>query len=160
MNARDIMSHPVFTVGVESTLEEVANLLLAHRVGCAPVVDAEGKLVGMITETEFMAEGAYVPFSAYQYPKLFGEWLTRDNLEKLYETGRTIKASQVMRTPVVAVLEQDPVSMVVQLMLQSRAHHIPVVRDGAPVGIIARHDLLRLMAREEQPTLAAVAATG
>ncbi len=145
MKAREIMTQPVIVVNEETTLEEVARLMLDHGIGCVPVVDAAGKVVGIITESDFVCKERAVPFSVYRAPQLFGEWLGKDDLERLYQAGRTLTAAQIMTTPVVTVSEDATLQDVVDRMMRYDITRVPVVRDGVPVGVIARHDLLRAM---------------
>jgi nucleotide-binding universal stress UspA family protein len=90
--AGDIMSQPVITAGPDDTLAEVATLMLEHRIGCVPVVDERGEMVGIISESDFTGKERDVPFAAYRMPQLFGEWLPHTNLEQIYEIGRTLRA--------------------------------------------------------------------
>lgn len=148
VRARDLMASPVITVSPDDTLEHVARTMLEHGIGAVPVVDQDGRLLGIITEHDLMAHEHGVPFSVYRAPQLFGHWLPPEGLEEIYNLGRTIKAKEVMRSPVLTVSEDATVSEIAQLMLETGREHIPVVRDGQVVGIVTRHDLLKLMARD------------
>lgn len=145
MKVRDIMSQPVITAHEEASLEEVAKLMLEHEIGAVPVVDDRGRLVGIITESDFTGKERGFPFSAYRAPQVFGEWLEPDGLERIYAVARTRKAKEIMSAPVVTAEEDEPVTAVVERMIHYDLHRIPVVRDGVPVGMVTRHDLLKLM---------------
>jgi CBS domain-containing protein len=145
------MAQPPVVARAESTLEDVARLMLERRIGCVPVVDAQDKLQGIVTESNFMMEERYVPFSAYQSPQLFGQWVSKGQMEQIYALGRTLTAADIMRSPVVVLHEHDSVQHAAELMLRHDVHHLPVVRDGTPVGIVSRHDLLRVMVRDGTP---------
>ncbi|RIK39143.1 MAG: UspA domain protein, partial [Chloroflexi bacterium] len=140
----EVMSQPVISVERDATLDDVARLMLQHDIGCVPVVDADGRLVGIITESDFIGKGHGVPFAAYRSPQLFSQ-VSATEIERLYATGRSISAWQVMQRPVVTATEDEPVSIVAQRMLQHNVHRIPVVRAGVPVGIVTRRDLLKLI---------------
>ena len=148
MTAADIMARPVVTVERDTTLEEVARTMLEREIGCVVVVDEKGRAVGIVTEGEFAAAERCVPFSLYSAPQLFGDWVPDEGLEALYQRGRTLKASDVMSRPVVHVREEDSVQSAAERMLRHRVRHLPVLRDGVPVGMIARHDLLKVMTRD------------
>lgn len=154
MKVKEIMSQPVIGVREGATLEEIVRLMLEHRIGCVPVIDDRGKLRGIITESDFMVEERYLPFSALRLPQLFGRWVPKEGIEQIYRVARTLTARELMTTPVLTLTEAEPVRGVVDLMLRHEVHHVPVVRDGVPVGIVARHDLLRMMAREGTATAA------
>jgi CBS domain-containing protein len=139
------MSAPVISVREDTPLVEVARLMTEHRIGGVPVVRGDGRLVGVITESDFAAKERGIPFSLLQLPQLFGHWLSRNNLEAIYDEARDITAGQVMTRNVVSVGEDDPVESAARKMCEDRVHRLPVLRGGVPVGIVARHDLLRVM---------------
>ena len=76
---------------------------------------------------------------------MFGKWIGREGIEKIYEEARTTPVKEIMSTDVISVTEEDTVEKLVELMLHRDLSRVPVVRDGVPVGIVARFDLLRLM---------------
>jgi CBS domain-containing protein len=144
MKISDIMTTPVVTVSQNSTLEQVARLMLEHKVGGVPVLGPKGELVGIITQSDFSAKNRPVPFSMLSLPSLFGHWL-QPAIERVYEDARTVKAADVMARHVVTVREDDPVEEAIRRMCEHKIHRLPVVRAGRPVGMVSRQDLLRLM---------------
>ena len=151
MKVREIMSQPVITVKEETRLDEVAQLMLEKGIGGVLVIDKAGVLTGIVTESDFTAKEKYVPFSIMRFPQLFGSWLG-DDAEELYASARNTAAREVMSTQVVTVNENDSIEKVLELILKHDVNRIPVVRDGKPVGIVARRDLLKVM--RSQPALA------
>ncbi|MBI2321722.1 MAG: CBS domain-containing protein [Chloroflexi bacterium] len=150
MKVKDIMVQPVVVVRETDTLLDVARTMLDQRIGCVPVVDARGELVGIITESDFTGRERYLPFSAFKMPQLFGEWLSNDALERIHEHARRLTAREIMTPEPVTATEDDGLTDVVQRMLHHGIHRIPVVRRRVPVGIVTRHDLLRVMAADER----------
>ena len=144
MKVKDIMTEPVITIGEDTSLQEVAQIMLEHRIGGVPVINASGDLTGIVTESDFTAKEKCVPFSLFRAPQLFGAWLGND-AEGLYTAARQIPAREVMSTSVVTVKENDPIEKVLELILNYDVNRIPVVKDRKPVGIVARRDLLRVM---------------
>jgi CBS domain-containing protein len=145
MKAKDIMTHPVITGQEDTTLEGIARTMLEHRIGCVPVVDRAGILCGIVTESDFTEKQRCVPFSTFRAPQLFGQWFSPEDLEKTYRAAREIAAREVMTSPVATVVEEDSIHQVMEKMLRHDVNRIPVLRDQRPVGIIARHDLLKMM---------------
>lgn len=145
MQVRDIMIHPVVTVPADTSLESVARLLLDKRIGCVPVVDDAGELIGIVTESDFSGKDSCFPFSTFRWPKVFQQWMPKEGLEQVYEQARQVPARDVMTGDVQTVTEDDTLETVVQRMVENDLHRIPVVRKNIPVGIVSRHDLLRLM---------------
>lgn len=148
MKVREIMREPVIVSDEDQTLEEAATLMLEKNVGGLPVVNGEGKLVGMVTESDFSAKEHALPFSRIYAPRLFGEWMSKEGVEKAYEAARSITVKEIMTRAVITANEDDLLAEVIKKMLEYHVHRIPVVRDGMPVGIISRHDLLRLVAKQ------------
>lgn len=56
MRARDIMTHSVITIGLEETIQDVARLLSDYHISGAPVVDAEGHMIGLVTEADLISK--------------------------------------------------------------------------------------------------------
>lgn len=144
MQVKDIMTKPVITIGEGTPLQKVAQIMLDHRIGGVPVIDEKGKLTGIVTESDFTAKEKCVPFSMFRAPQLFGSWLGND-AEELYARAGSIPARAIMSTDVVTVTENDPIEKVLELILTHDINRVPVVKDLAPIGMVARHDLLRMM---------------
>lgn len=143
---RDIMSSPAVCVPQDADLARVARLMLDHDIGAVLVTDAAGKLVGIVTDGDFAGREVSIPFSAFRLPSVFGKWLGgEDSIEAIYAHARVHTAAEVMSSPVHAVNEDDFIEAAIGLMLEHDIKHLAVVRDGVPVGMVARHDLLKLM---------------
>lgn len=146
MRAGDVMSAPVVTVREGAPATEVARVMQEHDIGAVVVVDAEGRLQGLITESDFTGIGRCVPFSLALAPVIFGaRAATAAELERIYAMARTLPARAFMTEAVQTAEEGEDVSVVVHRMLARGLKHVPVVREGRPVGMVARHDLLRLL---------------
>lgn len=146
IKAKDIMSQPVAVLYEDRNLEEAALLMLDKRVSGLPIISAEGNLVGIVTESDFSSKRHAVPLSRIFAPSLFGEWMSKPELEKAYEEARGIKVKDIMSHPVITAKEDEHLSDIVVKMLENNIHRVPVVHDNKPVGIISRHDLLKLVA--------------
>lgn len=144
--AQDVMQAPVVTAPTDATAEELAKLMLEHDIGSVVIVNEAGELAGIVTETDFTGKEVVLPYSRYRSPGVFGRLLSGQDLDAVHEAGRLTTARQVMTHPVTVVHETTPVEDVAELMIRHDVSRIPVVRDGQPVGIVARHDMLRLLA--------------
>jgi CBS domain-containing protein len=145
MFVRQIMFAPIITVDEDCSLEEAAKIMLDRNIGGLPVVDARGNLCGIVTESDFVAKEKGVPFSIYRFPQMFGEWMPHEHVERIYESARRRAVRDIMSRDVVTVTEVDTIETVLEKMLQGGLHRLPVVRERKPVGMVTRHDLLRLM---------------
>ena len=146
MQARELMTQPVVTVRTDSSLAEVARTMVECRVGCVPVIDEASQLRGIITQTDFAANEHGVPFSMEAVLQMFNHPLTGKETEQVRQDARTTKAREVMNTEVITSIEATPVEDLAREMLRYDIDHIPVVREGMPIGMVARHDFLRMIA--------------
>lgn len=147
MIIREFMTKPVIVVEEDMTLESIAGLMLEKNIGCVPVVDKNGRLCGVVTESDFASKEKGLPFSTFRAPQLFGRWVSQEGVDRIYEAARSMKASEIMSRSVATVTEDEPIDAAIALMLKYDVNRIPVVRDSVPVGMISRHDLLKLMLR-------------
>jgi predicted transcriptional regulator len=121
LTAGEIMTPELVTVGPNSSIEEAIETLLAKGISGLPVVDTEGRLVGVITEFALLA-------------------VTYDQRVK----NHTV--SQHMTRDVITVDVKDPLSRVADVCIVHRVRRVPVMQNGRLVGLIARRDVLRTLA--------------
>ncbi len=149
LQARNIMTTDVLTVSPETSISELSKLLENRKIGGVPVVDQDGRLVGVITQSDLVerARDLELPpainildFHIYlQIPShLFHK------VEKML--GTTV--GDCMTEDPVTVTPDTPVSKVAALMAKQKVHTIPVVEGSKLVGIIGKMDLVRAMAQE------------
>jgi CBS domain-containing protein len=152
MRARDLMTTEVVSVSPDTSIGNIAELLLAHQISAVPVVDAAGTVVGMVSEGDLIGRSeAERKARRDWWLALFaeGEALGADFLASLRNRERT--ARDVMSAPVVRVTEATDASEIAALLAQHRIKRVPVVRDGKVVGIVSRADLLRALADAAAP---------
>ncbi len=148
MKVSQIMRQPVISLREDDSLEEAARVMLEHDLRGVPVVNDRGQVTGFLSVSDFLAKDKFFPFSRFHAPQLFGKWIPKEGIERIYEEARATPVKEVMSTGVVAVAEDATVEEVVELMLRRDLNRIPVMRDGVPVGIVARYDLLKMMMQE------------
>lgn len=130
---------------------------LVREAVAVPVLDAfpTGSVVwanlaaaaGIVTDSDFSAKPARIPFSTFQSRKLLGEWLDKQNAEEVYDEARTLAVEEIMSTPLHSVELDDPLNCILVIMFAHDVKHVPVLDEGArPVGMVARHDLLKMLA--------------
>jgi CBS domain-containing protein len=129
-------------------LAEAAQIMVDRQVGCIAVVDAHGRLCGIITQSDFGPNEQGVPFSMEALLQIFSRQQSQEAMKRVRESARTATANDIMVTEVITSEEDTPVEELARQMLRYDIDHIPVVRDGVPVGIVARHDFLRMIAGE------------
>jgi CBS-domain-containing membrane protein len=135
---------------MNATLAEAARVMLKHNLGCLPVVDDTGKFAGMITERTFQVQLAGIKPNSAVPPdqRLFEELFVNgaDGLSPVQERfleSKDIQVKEVMVPGDLVVTPGTPLWQVAERLLAGHLSHIAVVEHGKPVGVIARHDLMR-----------------
>jgi CBS domain-containing protein len=141
---REVMSKPARVVRTETTLEEAARVMLEQGIGCLPVVGTNNEMVGIVTESDLTGARPWLSLRAWAQP---GAAEHARSAEPDLERLRTTRVEEVMTRKVVTAMPQEPLSVVVDRMMERNLHHVPVVEKGVPVGMLARHDLLGFIAR-------------
>lgn len=154
MQVRDVMTRNVISIAATESVLAAARTMLQNRISGLPVVDAEGKLVGMVTEGDFLRRGELG--TGRRRPKWLEFLIGPGRLasEYVHSTGR--KVEEVMTGDPATVSEDDSLDKVVELMERRRIKRLPVMRDGKLVGIVSRanlmHALVSLARESEGPT--------
>lgn len=156
MNTSQVMTRPVVTVPADATVYAAADILLGSRISAAPVVDADGRMVGIVSEADLMnrPEMGTVPAKS---------WLQRllsDNarLARDYVRSHSHRVADVMTRKVVTANERTSLQDVARLMQRHGVKRLPVVRGGKVIGIVSRANLLQgLLSRGPFPAALAPA---
>lgn len=147
MHARDVMTPGVITVQPETSVRDIAKMLVEHNISGVPVVENGGKLVGIVSEGDLMRR----PESDTEQHRSW--WLklllTHDQKVAEYIKTHGQHAADVMSRPVITVTEDATLEKVADTLQKHRVKRAPVVRGGKMIGIVARADLLHgLIARQ------------
>ena len=149
MRASEIMTHPVIAVGPDTPVHDVARLLLDHGITGVPVVTAEGRLVGIITEADLIVRAANVQFPSYlQILDTFLIWGDRRRYDEEVRRVLGSTAGQVMTQNVIAIRPDTDVGEVARLMFEKKINPVPVLDRGRVIGIISRSDIIRHLIQE------------
>jgi len=143
MNAGDVMTTPVISVTPETRSRDAIELMLKHHLSGLPVLDDEGKLVGILSEGDFVrrselgTEKHRSRFIAF----ILGPGRSAHDYTKSH--ARFVRG--VMTRDVIAVGEDTPLGDIVELMERHAVKRVPVMRDDAVIGMVSRSDLLRAL---------------
>ena len=148
MEAKDIMTSPVLTISTESTVGDAARAMIDGGTSCLPVLNDSGQLAGILTHTDFGFHRKFLPMSSHPMYTLMGAWVQPDSLEEVAKSVSKRKVKEVMSHPVITIRENTPMSEAVEIMLQRGINRLPVMREKELVGVITRHDLVKLMLAE------------
>lgn len=156
MHASDVMTPNVVTVGPDTSVQDLAKLLSERGISGAPVVDAAGGMIGIVSEGDLLhrAElGTDKPDEPRRSWWLdhFASGLARDYVKS---HGRTVK--DIMTRDVFTVSDQTSLADVAALLEQQRIKRVPVMREGKIVGIISRSNLVRALSAAVVATSEAV----
>lgn len=144
MKARDIMVSPVVTVKPDSTVKDVAKLLLERRISAAPVVDDQGKLVGMISEGDLIHRAE---IGTQERPSWWLLLVAEDSaLASDYIKSHSRSVADLMTRNVITAGPDTPVSEIARLLEKNAIKRVPIVQDGRVVGIVSRANLLQAIA--------------
>src|SRR5713101_1928094 len=125
-HARQFMTAKVVIASPETSLAEATHLLAQVEISGLPVVDADGQVVGIVTESDLL--NALLGPTSVETP-----------------------ISTLMTTPVVTVDEFTPADSIIRLLRERRFHHLPVTRQGVVVGLITPQDVIRYFVEHELP---------
>jgi CBS domain-containing protein len=153
MIVADIMSHPALAVDPQTPLVQAIRLMTQHKISGLPVVERDGRIVGILTEGDLLRRVEIGTAGAPDW--LVGILMPGREAQKYTQThGRRV--SEVMTRDVITVPADMDLSAVVELMRRSRVKRLPVIQDGQLLGIVSRADLVRLLgdALSEMPVAA------
>src|SRR5690606_12235401 len=141
MRAKDVMTTNVATLTPDMTVRDAAALFLSRRISGAPVVDAGGEVVGMLSEGDLLHR---VETGTVKRRSWWLQLFTGPDQEAMdFIKSHASRVKDVMTSPAISVTEDAPLADVADLLEHRRIRRVPVVRDGRLVGIVSRADLLR-----------------
>lgn len=144
MNAGDVMTRQIVSVAPETSILDMAQLMLKNRVSGLPVLDGNGNLVGIVTEGDCLRRSE--TGTERRRPRWLEFLMGPGRLANDYVHTHGGKVSEVMTANPVTVAEDTPLYEVVHLMETRRIKRIPVLRGRQVVGIVSRADLLHALA--------------
>lgn len=126
-HARQLMKTTVQVVLPTTTLAEAARHLARHDISALPVVNPNGKVIGIVTESDLLTV-------------------------LLRSTGVGAPIETIMHSPVHTVDEFTPTDTVIRLLQDQGVHHLPVTRQGIVVGLITPQEVIRYFVEHQLPT--------
>lgn len=139
---KDLMTDEFITVQPETPLADVVAMMAANKVRSMPVADAEGRLLGVISEADLFLKERNAPFSTQKVPTLLGRIIDQRDLDQL-DVSKRIPVEQVMCREVETATEATPLEEAAMKMMHLGVANLPVVADGEVIGVVRRIDVLR-----------------
>lgn len=146
LTAGDIMTKQIHTVHQNSEIKALAKIFVERKVNALPVVDDDGLLVGMVTQTDLVEQDK--PLHIPTVISLFDWVIYLESPKKFSEAVRKVtarKVGEICTADVVTCSPETPVSEVASLMVDNKVHLVPVLKEEQMVGVVARLDVIRSM---------------
>lgn len=144
MQAKDIMTTRVLTIGEDNTVVEAADLMLKNRISGLPVVDSRGTLVGMLTEGDLLRRAETQ--TERRRPRWLEFVLGPGRAAEEFTRSHGRKVGQVMSRHPYSVTEDTSLEEIVAMMERHRIKRVPVLRGDKIVGIVSRANLVNALA--------------
>lgn len=151
MHARDIMTAPAVTASPQASILDVVTLMLENRISALPIVDEGGAVVGLVSEGDLIrrSEIGARDYSSWWLAAVGGKVRLAEEFVKTH--GMT--AADIMTQDVVIVTADTPVWQIAETLEKNKIKRVPVISDGALVGVVSRANLLQALAAQREKLL-------
>lgn len=151
----DIMTTNVVTIDPSKSISEAVRLICEHEISGLPVVNSEGKLVGIISKTDLIAceyESLFDRVYAIDLKPILGHAGEEASLSKQPHSSANaqsdIRVETVMKTSVITATPETPLTEIAYLMKKNNIHRIIITVNDTVIGIVTSMDLLKLIAEK------------
>lgn len=148
LRARDVMTRDVITIREEATVEELARLLIEHKISGVPVINDSNRLIGIVTENDLIRQNKrlHIPtiirlFDAYI---MLGSGKMEEEIRRM----AAITVGEICTKDVVTIDEDTTIEEIATIMSERNVHLLPVLKNGHVVGIVGKADVVGAMTRE------------
>ena len=146
IKAKDIMTREIITVNPETEIAQAAGLLLEKRINGVPVVNDSGALVGILCQSDLIAQQKNIPIpSLFTLLDGYIPLTLSKHLDKEVEKIAASKVAEAMTPNPVTVEPETDIERVAALMVEKNYHTLPVIEEGKLVGIVGKEDVLRTL---------------
>jgi CBS-domain-containing membrane protein len=153
LTAKDIMNRKVITVRPDTEITKAAGILLEQKINGLPVVDDKGGLVGILCQSDLIAQQKKMPIpSLFTFLDGLIALTSMKQIEKEVRKIAAIVVSDAMTADPVTVAPDTGIDTVAALMVDNSFHTLPVVENGRLVGIIGKSDILKTLTATPSPS--------
>ena len=146
LKVKDIMTREVKTVSPETEIAQAAKLLLSERINGVPVVNKTGEVVGILCQSDLIAQQKSIPIpSLFTLLDGYIPLTLLSRLDKEVEKIAATKVDHAMTPDPTTVNSDTDIDKVAALMVEKNYHTLPVVDDGKLVGIVGKEDVLKTL---------------
>ncbi|MCE5197692.1 MAG: CBS domain-containing protein [Armatimonadota bacterium] len=147
LTANDIMTRDVVTIRKGSSIEEALKKMANNNVSGLPVIDPDGCLEGIITESDLLLKGQIVPSDAYANRNaIFASHA--DGVDEAYRRAQSTLVEEAMTKKVLTFTEESLVVDIARAMIEHAVNRFPIVRNCKVIGIVSRKDIISALAKE------------
>jgi CBS domain-containing protein len=149
VKVQDVMTREVISASPDTTVNSIARMMATRGISGVPVVDAEGRVAGIVTELDLIVRNTRLEPPAF-FQILDGRipMETPAHYRKRLRHMLGVLARDVMSESPVTIGPDADVETLAELLVRKRVSPVPVVEDGRLVGIVSRADIIRMMAQE------------
>jgi CBS domain-containing protein len=152
LKVKDIMTKEVIAVSPDTEIVNAAKILLENRINGMPVIDAFGRLVGIICQSDLVAQQKGIPIpSVFTFLESFIPLTSMKRIDKEMEKIAALTVKEAMTLEPVTVSPETDIEEVAKLMVDKKYHTLPVMDGGKVVGIVGKEDVLKTLLSEPQP---------
>lgn len=149
LTAKDIMTTDIITVKPETTIQELASILVSQKVSGVPVVDDAGALYGIVTEHDLISRNKrlHIPtVISFLDAAIYLE--SSKKFEEEVKRMAATKVGDICVRKVITISEDTTVVDIATIMDEQKVHLLPVVEGGKIVGVVGRRDVVKTVARQ------------
>ncbi|MEJ2220247.1 MAG: CBS domain-containing protein [Desulfobacterales bacterium] len=143
---KDIMTKEVIAVSPDTEIVSAAKILLENRINGMPVIDAFGRLVGIICQSDLVAQQKGIPIpSLFTLLESYIPLTSIKRIDKEMEKIAALTVKEAMTLEPVTVSPETDIEEVAKLMVDKKYHTLPVMDGGKVVGIVGKEDVLKTL---------------
>ena len=146
IKVKDIMTKEVISVSPETEITNAAKILLENRINGLPVIDAFGRLIGILCQSDLVAQQKGIPVpSVFTLLESFIPLTSMKRIDKEMEKIAALTVKEAMTLEPVTVSPETDIEDVAKLMVDKKYHTLPVVEGDKVVGIVGKEDVLKTL---------------
>jgi len=146
LKVKDIMTKELITVSPQTEIVSAARILLEKRINGLPVIDDSGKLVGILCQSDLVAQQKSIPIpSVYTLLDSFIPLTSLKRIDKEVKKIAALKVEQAMTPNPVTVGPETDIEDVARLMVDKKYHTLPVMEGNKIVGVVGKEDVLKTL---------------
>ena len=146
LKAKDIMTKEIISVSPDTEIANAVKILVEKRINGLPVIDASGRLVGILCQSDLVAQQKMIPIpSLFTLLESFIPLTSIKRIDKEVEKIAALRVKQAMTPNPVTVDPQTDIEDIAKLMVDEKYHTLPVMEGNKVVGIVGKEDVLKTL---------------